>query len=74
MRDNTTVQYNFAMPVSSGTVDTHWGSFTTWDAANVVYYTPPSMLPPIPTDVAEDDLEWLRKRVTEIEEFSRIAA
>lgn len=39
--------------------------------ANTITYAP---YPPVPDPVAEDDLAWLRRRVSEIEDFSRIAA
>jgi hypothetical protein len=75
MTDWSDIRYNLSMVNSSSTMDVNWGASSgTWEGANVVVYTPPSMLPPVPTDVAEDDLAWLRERVTEIEEFSRIAA
>ena len=39
-----------------------------------IRFAPLSDLPPVPEDVADDDLAWLGRRVAEIEEFSRIAA
>lgn len=75
MSDWSDVQYNFVIGSTSQTIaipESNWGSGA--NAGTTVYYTPPSMLPPVPAAVAEDDLAWLRERVTEIEEFSRIAA
>ncbi len=69
-------QYNYSIDsagmVSSNTYmpPSQWN----WNSGATVYYTPPSMLPPVSEEVADDDLAWLRERVTEIEEFSRIAA
>ena len=58
---------------SSITMDnaSNWGPVRVTSGANTITYAP---YPPVADSVAEDDLVWLKRRVSEIEEYSRLAA
>lgn len=76
--DNNITVYGNWNSASTYTVDnTTWRYGNTSDTIHItqspvkVTYAP---LPPIPEDEADADMRWLKKRVREIEEFSRLAA
>lgn len=75
---NHIVHYGNWSSASTYTVDN-----TTWrygNTSDTVYVSQPQVsvtyapLPSVPEDEADADMRWLKRRVGEIEEFSRLAA
>ena len=80
MDNNITIYGNWN---TSSTYTVHgWSdnSSTVWGTDNRTRVTSPpanvtyAPFPPVPEDEADADMAWLKQRVNEIEEFSRLAA
>jgi len=78
MGDNITIYGNWASSSTytvDNTSDTMW-----WGTDNRTRVTSPQVnvtyapLPPVPEDEADADMRWLKRRVREMEEYSRLAA